>query len=78
MSMRPKNTGNDFAQNIPRIARPPMKWLAAMNFSAANVRSANWLEKKMPTIEAIAKALPTQAICGPVKPSPPSTTAAPM
>ena len=34
-----------------------------MNFSAANVRSANWLEKKMPTIEAIAKALPTQAIC---------------
>ena len=55
-----------------------MKWLAAMNFSAANVRSANWLEKKMPTIEAIAKALPTQAICGPVKPSPPSTTAAPI
>ena len=38
-----------------------MRWLKARNFSAAKVRSANWLEKKMPTIEAIAKALPTHA-----------------
>ena len=55
-----------------------MRWLADMNRSAANVRSANWLEKKMPTIEAIANALPTQAICGPVNPRPPSATPAPM
>ena len=41
-----------------------------MNFSAANVRSANWLEKKMPTIEAIANALPTQAICASLKARP--------
>ena len=49
-----------------------------MSFSAENVRSANWLEKKMPTIEAIAKALPTHAICAPVKPRPPSSLEAPM
>ena len=49
-----------------------------MNRSAANVRSANWLEKKMPTIDAIAKALPTQAICEPLKPRPPSSIFAPM
>jgi hypothetical protein len=76
--MRPKNVGKSLAQYMPRIAKPPIKWLAAMNFSAAKVRSANWLEKKMPTIDAMANALPTQAICGPVKPSPPSATPAPI
>jgi len=41
-----------------------------MNFSAANVRSANWLENRIPTIEAIAKALPTQACWESEKPRP--------
>ena len=38
----------------------------------------NWLENKTPMIEAMAKALPIQAISVPVKPRPPSVTAAPM
>ena len=40
-----------------------------MNFSAAKLRSANWLPKKMPSTAAMAKALPTSAIWIAVKPS---------
>ena len=68
--MRLKNTGNEEAQYIPRMARPPTRWLKAMNFSAAKLRSANWLLKKIPRMEAIANALPTQVICRSLKASP--------
>ena len=33
-------------KNKPRMANPPMRWLTARNFSAANIRSANWVLKK--------------------------------
>src|SRR5262245_56803530 len=34
------------------MAMPPMRWLAARNFSAAKLRSANWLLKNMPIMAA--------------------------
>src|ERR1043166_5690356 len=48
---------NSFVNPQPRIARPPMRWENARNFSGANFRSAHWLLKNMPTIEATGKAL---------------------
>ena len=36
----------------PSIARPPIRWLPAMNFSAAKLRSANWLLKNIPAMAA--------------------------
>jgi hypothetical protein len=68
--MSPKKTGKLVAQYMARIAMPPTRWLKAMNFSAAKLRSANWEEKKMPTMEAMAKAVPTQAVWLSVKLSP--------
>ena len=62
-----KNGQKSFTQNIARIATPPMKWLAAINFSAAKLRSANWLLKNMAVSEAIANALFTHVLCQPSK-----------
>src|SRR3954467_14648476 len=39
------------------MASPPTRWLKLMNRSAANVRSANWLLKNIPTIAANGNAL---------------------
>ena len=41
----------------PKIAKPPMRWEKARNFSAENLRSAHSLLKNMPTMEAMGKAL---------------------
>ena len=45
--------------------------LAAMNRSAAKLRSANWLEKKIPASAAIPQQLPTRDCCQGANPSMP-------
>ena len=47
----------------PRIASPPIKWLKARNFSAAKLRSANWLLKNIPMMAATGNALRISEVC---------------
>src|ERR1043165_9297949 len=53
------------------MAMPPTRWLNARNRSAAKLRSANWLLKNSPVIEAMANAFMNQDFCPGVKSSAP-------
>ena len=63
-SISPKNGQKVFAKNSPSIATPPIPWLNARNFSAAKLRSQNWLLKNIPTMAAMGKAFKIHA-CSP-------------
>ena len=56
-SISPKNGQKVFVNARPSIASPPTQWLNARNFSAAKLRSQNWLLKNMPTMAAMGNAL---------------------
>ncbi|OQB90102.1 MAG: hypothetical protein BWX84_02099 [Verrucomicrobia bacterium ADurb.Bin118] len=58
--MSPKNGQNARVKARPKMANPPTRWLNARNFSAAKLRSANWLLKNMPTMAAMGNAFSTQ------------------
>ena len=55
-SIRVKNGQNSLVNPQPRIASPPIRCEKARNFSGANFRSAHWLLKNMPMIEATGNA----------------------
>ena len=66
--MARKNGQNDRVYARYNIATPPMRWLTARNFSAAKLRSANWLLKNMPTMAAIGNAFRIQLCSDGLKP----------
>jgi hypothetical protein len=45
------------------MASPPIRWLNARNFSAANLRSANWVLKNSATSAPTLNAPNTSAFC---------------
>jgi hypothetical protein len=56
-SISPKNGRKDRVKPHPSIAKPPIRWDAASTRSGDFERSAHWLLKNMPTIEATGNAL---------------------
>ena len=67
-SIRPKNGQNVFVNASPSMATPPTQWLNARNFSAAKLRSQNWLLKNMPTTAAMGNAFKIHACSAGEKP----------
>jgi hypothetical protein len=56
----------DWRKNSPRMAAPPTAWLTPRNFSAANLRSANWVLKSIATSAPMLNAPKISAFCKPV------------
>src|SRR4051794_24318674 len=56
----------------PRIASPPIKWLAARKRSAEKLRSTNWLAKNIARMAEMGKAKLSKSCCHELNPRPAS------